>query len=227
VHTAANGPEGLALASSLKPSAITLDVMMPGMDGWAVLSQLKSDPELAEIPVIMLTIVDDQQLGFSLGAADYLTKPIQWERLHAILNRLREQSRLEHRHRGGRRPSVRELLERNLAKEGWTVRWRRMAARASNASRSSSPTLIFLDLMMPVMDGFEFLQELRRRPDTRELPVIIITSMELSESDRRQLSSQVVKIIEKGQTTAEEVLNEVRSLLMTHNSNWEITMMSP
>jgi CheY-like chemotaxis protein len=186
-----------------------------------VLSQLKSDPQLAGIPVIMLTIVDDQKLGFSLGAADFLTKPIQWDRLHVILNRLRSK-------RGSSTvlvveddPSVRELLERNLAKEGWSVRLAEHGRAGLARLQEQLPDVILLDLMMPVMDGFEFLQELRRRPDSRELPVIIITSMELSEQDRRQLSNQVVKIIEKGRTSTEQLLAEVRSLL-THNSNWEI-----
>ena len=134
VHTAANGPRGLELAKSLKPSVITLDVMMPGMDGWAVVSALKADPELAEIPVVMLTIVDDQKLGFTLGAADYLTEPIDWQRLTAVLARYRDRS--------GRAsvmvveddPAVRELLHRHLEKDGWTVALAETAASLSIAS---------------------------------------------------------------------------------------------
>jgi signal transduction histidine kinase/CheY-like chemotaxis protein/ligand-binding sensor domain-containing protein len=221
VHCATNGPDGLQLARALKPSAITLDVMMPGMDGWSVLAQLKADPQLANIPVIMLTIVDDQKLGFSLGAADFLTKPIQWDRLHAILDRLRSKRCMNTVLVVEDDPSVRELLDRNLGKEGWTVRLAEHGRAALASLQEQLPDVILLDLMMPVMDGFEFLHELRRRPDSRKLPVIILTSMELSEQDRRQLSSQVVKIIEKGRTSTEQLLAEVRSLL-AHNSNWEI-----
>jgi DNA-binding response OmpR family regulator len=135
VHTAENGARGLELAKALKPAVITLDVMMPGMDGWAVVSALKADPELSDIPVVMLTIVDDQKLGFTLGAADYLTKPIDWKRLTSVLERYRDQA-------GPGRvlvveddASVRELLQRNLEKDQWTVAWPRTAAWRSNASR--------------------------------------------------------------------------------------------
>ena len=87
--TAAGGEEGLRLAKTLRPAAITLDMLMPGMDGWAVLTALKADPDLADIPVIMLTIVDDKTMGYTLGASDYLTKPIDWDRLTAVLRKYR------------------------------------------------------------------------------------------------------------------------------------------
>ena len=159
VVTAAGGEEGLRRARELRPDAITLDVMMPGMDGWAVLSALKADPDLADIPVVMLTIVDDKNLGYALGAADYLTKPIDRERLVTVLRQHRRD-----------RPvlvvdddaEVRRLLRRMLEPEGYTVVEAENGRAALGHLRDVSPSVILLDLMMPEMDGFEFVAEFRR-----------------------------------------------------------------
>jgi signal transduction histidine kinase/CheY-like chemotaxis protein len=213
VHTAENGARGLELAKALKPAVITLDVMMPGMDGWAVVSALKADPELSNIPVVMLTIVDDQKLGYTLGAADYLTKPIDWKRLTSVLERYRDQAR------PGRvlvvedDASVRELLQRNLEKDQWTVALAENGRVALERIVEARPALILLDLMMPEMDGFEFMDALRQREGGRDIPVVVITARQLSEEDRRRLNGQVVRIIQKSQTTADEVLAEVRRLM--------------
>jgi signal transduction histidine kinase/CheY-like chemotaxis protein/ligand-binding sensor domain-containing protein/protocatechuate 3,4-dioxygenase beta subunit len=213
VHTAENGARGLELAKALKPAVITLDVMMPGMDGWAVVSALKADPQLCEIPVVMLTIVDDQKLGFTVGAADYLTKPIDWKRLTSVLERYRDQP-------GPGRvlvveddASVRELLQRNLEKDQWTVALAENGRVALERISEARPSLILLDLMMPEMDGFEFMDALRQRGGGRDIPVVVITARQLSEEDRRRLNGQVVRIIQKSQTTAEEVLAELRRLM--------------
>ncbi|HVR35381.1 MAG TPA: two-component regulator propeller domain-containing protein [Methylomirabilota bacterium] len=213
VHTAENGPRGLELAKTLKPSVITLDVMMPGMDGWAVVSALKADPELSDIPVVMLTIVDDQKLGFTLGAAEYLTKPINWKRLTLVLER--------YRNRSGTSPvlvveddsSVREILQRHLEKEGWTVALAENGRVALDRVAEARPALILLDLMMPEMDGFEFMDALRQREGGRSIPVVVITARQLSEEDRRRLNGQVVRIIQKGQTSTRKLLAEVRKLM--------------
>jgi CheY-like chemotaxis protein len=217
VHTADNGLRGLELARTLKPSVITLDVMMPGMDGWAVVQALKTDSELSDIPVVMLTIVEDQKLGYALGAADYLTKPIDWKRLTAVLARYRDRS-------GSARilvveddSSVRELLQRHLKEGGWTVALAENGRVALERIAEARPALILLDLMMPEMDGFEFMDALRQRECDRDIPVVVITARQLSEEDRRRLNGQVVRIIQKGQTTAEEVLAEVRRLMVRTN----------
>ena len=159
VAVASSGDEGLRLARELRPDAITLDVMMPGLDGWAVLGALKADAATADIPVVMLTIVDDRNLGYALGAAEYLTKPIDRERLLAVLARYRRD-----------RPvliveddaPLRELLRRMLEREGYTVVEAEHGRAALDRLREGAPGVILLDLMMPVMDGFEFLAELRR-----------------------------------------------------------------
>ena len=210
---AANGPEGLELARRVHPAVIALDVMMPGMDGWAVLAALKADPQLAAIPVIMMTIVDDRNLGFALGAAEYLTKPIDWNRLAAVLRK--------YRHTAARGQvlvveddaATRELLERNLERDGWSVALADNG-RAALAILAARPVaIILLDLLMPEMDGFEFLDELRRRPEWRRIPVVVITSKDLTEADRRRLNGGVARIVQKGTLSFDELLGAVRALV--------------
>ncbi|MGH7416639.1 MAG: response regulator, partial [Candidatus Rokuibacteriota bacterium] len=144
VVTAPGGEEGLRRARELRPDAITLDVMMPGMDGWAVLSALKADPEVADIPVIMLTIVDDKNLGYALGASDYLSKPIDRERLVTVLKQHRRD-----------RPvlvvdddaGLRQLLRRMLEPEGYAVVEAENGRAALERLRDVSPSVVLLDLM--------------------------------------------------------------------------------
>jgi CheY-like chemotaxis protein len=212
VIAAASGEEGLRWARELRPDAITLDVMMPGMDGWAVLSALKADPDVAEIPVIMLTIVDDRNLGYALGASDYLTKPIDRERLVTVLKQHRRD-----------RPvlvvdddaEVRQLLRRMLDSEGFAVVEAENGRVALERLRSDPPSLILLDLMMPEMDGFEFVTELRRHEGWRAIPVVVITARDLSRDDRDRLNGHVEKILQKGTYDRDELLAEVRELVAT------------
>jgi len=210
---ARSGEEGIRLAKELHPAVITLDVLMPGMDGWAVLTKLKADPALSEIPVIMLTIMDEKQMGYALGAADYLTKPIDWERLAAVLRRY-ECARppcpvlvVEDD------PVMREMLRRRLEKEGWTVIEAENGRVALGRMGQSRPDLILLDLMMPEMDGFQFLDEIRGREDWHSIPVIVITAKELSAEDQQRLNGSVEKILQKGAYSREELIHQVRDLV--------------
>jgi GAF domain-containing protein/DNA-binding response OmpR family regulator len=210
VATAAGGEEGLRLARELRPDAITLDVMMPGLDGWAVLTALKADPAVADIPVVMLTIVDDKNLGYALGAADYLTKPIERERLLAVL-------------RAHRRDhpvlvvdddvTLRQLLRRMLEPEGYTVVEAENGRVALERLRGVAPSVVLLDLMMPEMDGFEFVAEFRRHEAWRAIPIVVITARDLSREDRERLNGYVQKILQKGAHGREELLAEVRDLV--------------
>jgi GAF domain-containing protein/CheY-like chemotaxis protein len=210
VVVAAGGEEGLRLARELRPDAITLDVMMPGLDGWAVLTALKADPTVADIPVIMLTIVDDKNLGYALGAADYLTKPIERDRLLSVLRTHRR----DH-------PvlvvdddvALRELLRRMLEPEGYTVVEAENGRIALERLRGVSPSVILLDLMMPEMDGFEFVAEFRRHDAWRTIPIVVITARDLSREDRERLNGYVQKILQKGAPGREELLAEVRDLV--------------
>jgi signal transduction histidine kinase/CheY-like chemotaxis protein len=210
VVTASSGEEGLRRARELRPDAITLDVMMPGMDGWAVLSALKADPGVAAIPVIMLTIVDDKNLGYALGAADYLTKPIDRERLVSVLTQYRRD-----------RPvlivdddaGLRQLLRRMLEPEGYTVLEAENGRAALERLRDSSPGAILLDLMMPEMDGFEFVAEFRRHEAWRGIPIVVVTAKDLSREDRERLNGHVERILQKGMHSRAELLAEVRELV--------------
>ena len=213
VVTAADGPRGLALAKELKPAVITLDVMMPGMDGWAVLTTLKADPVTADIPVIMMTIVDDKHMGFALGAADYFTKPIDWQRLAGALKKHRLSSAAQTVLLVEDDSDTRDMLRRSMEKEGWTVSEAANGRQGLERLTEGIPSLILLDLMMPEMDGFTFLQELRARPDGHHSPVIVITAKDLTNDDRRRLNGEVARILQKGAVSTEDLLAEIRSLI--------------
>jgi CheY-like chemotaxis protein/anti-sigma regulatory factor (Ser/Thr protein kinase) len=210
VVTAAGGEEGLRLARELRPDAITLDVMMPGLDGWAVLTALKADPSVADIPVIMLTIVDDKNLGYALGASDYLTKPIERERLVTVLAK----------HRRDRPvlvvdddPGVRTLLRRMLEPEGYAVVEAENGRVALEHLRELTPSVVLLDLMMPEMDGFEFVSAFRGHEPWRGIPIVVITAKDLTGEDRERLNGYVQKILMKGAHGRDELLAEVRELV--------------
>lgn len=213
VYTADDGEMGLKMAREIRPDVITLDVMMPRMDGWSVLNALKSDPQLASIPVVMLTMVSDQNMGYALGAADYVTKPIDRDRLVRILKRY------ECSLPGcdilvvDDEPQIREIIERTMQKEGWNVQQAQDGVEALDIVRQKPPQLILLDLMMPRMDGFEFLSELRKLPIGRDLPVIVVTAMDLSSGDHQRLNGSVEQILQKGAYSQDQLLIEVRELV--------------
>ena len=212
VELASDGRAGLDLARRLKPQVITLDVMMPGMDGWAVLSALKSDPATADIPVIMLTIVDEKQIGFALGAADYFTKPIDWSRLAATLQKYRRSPDAHTVMVVEDDPQTREMLRRALVKGQWQVLEAENGRVALEKLNGVVPAAILLDLMMPEMDGFEFMQRLRQRPAFRQVPVVVITAKDITEEDRRRLNGQVARILQKTQLSMEDLVREVVSV---------------
>jgi signal transduction histidine kinase/CheY-like chemotaxis protein/ligand-binding sensor domain-containing protein len=217
LELAADGPAGLALARELKPAVITLDVMMPHQDGWSVLNSLKANPATANIPVIMLTIVDDKQMGFALGAADYFTKPIDFQRLHQVLEKYRKPAVKQTVLIVEDHADTREMLRRALEKEGWAVAEAPSGKVGLEHLAASSPALILLDLMMPEMDGFEFMDRLRREGGRPRVPVIVITAKDLTEEDRRRLNGGVERIIQKGAHTREQLLAEIRAVVAGQN----------
>jgi signal transduction histidine kinase/DNA-binding response OmpR family regulator/ligand-binding sensor domain-containing protein len=212
VELAADGRTGLELARKLKPQAITLDVMMPGMDGWAVLSALKADPATAGIPVIMLTVVDEKQIGFALGAADYFTKPIDWSRMTASLQKYRSTTKHQVVLVVEDDAPTREMLQRTLVKENWEVVEAENGRVALEKLSGLVPALILLDLMMPEMDGFEFMDELRKRPECRQVPVVVITAKDITEQDRKRLNGQVARVMQKASLQMDDLVREVRAL---------------
>jgi CheY-like chemotaxis protein len=218
VAVATTGPDGLRMARELRPAIITLDVMMPGMDGWAVLTQLKAEPELAEIPVIMVTMLKDKSMGYTLGASDYLTKPIDRDRLATILNRYRSAKSPCQVLIVEDDPMVREMMCRMLKREGWLVAEAENGRVALERVAENRPELILLDLTMPEMDGFSFVRELRKNAEWRSIPVVVVTAKHVTEEDRSQLRGYVEKILLKGAYSREELLTEVRDLVLTRVS---------
>jgi signal transduction histidine kinase/CheY-like chemotaxis protein len=206
---AASGEEGLKLAKELRPAVITLDVLMPGMDGWAVLATLKAEPALASIPVIMVTFVDDKNMGFALGANDFLTKPINRAHLAQILTKYSCASAPRPVLLVEDQADLRELMRHILEQEGWVVAEAENGRVALAKLADNCPELIVLDLMMPEMDGFSFLEALRQRAPWRLIPVVVVTAKDLTAEDRQRLNGYVQYIVRKGSHTREELLQEV------------------
>jgi DNA-binding response OmpR family regulator len=213
VTTATSGAEGLRLAREIAPEAITLDVMMPGMDGWAVLTALKAHPKTANIPVVMMTMVDDRNLGYALGASDYLLKPIDQRNLGSVLDKYRPASTSKVVLLVEDDLKTREMLRRQLEKENLLVIEADNGQEALEAIATHQPGLIISDLMMPNMDGFELIHQLRLQEQWRSIPAIVLTAKELTMTDRQRLDGQVKKIFQKGSYERHTLLSEVHRLL--------------
>ncbi|AFY75006.1 signal transduction histidine kinase [Synechococcus sp. PCC 7502] len=208
-----NPEEGLRWAKEQHPDGIILDVIMPKIDGWAVLTRLKSDPELASIPVIMATVLDDQNIGYTLGATGYLTKPIQKEQLKEILDRYKSKLSSRLILVVDDDANNRSLMRRQLEKEDWIVIEADNGRNAIAQLEKNTPALILLDLMMPEVDGFEVINQMHQHQHWREIPVIVITAKDLTESDRQYLNSYAERIMQKGAYNRQDLLKEVRQLL--------------
>ena len=207
-----DGVSGIARARELLPDAIILDIRMPRMDGWSVLSVLRADPDLSSIPVIVLSMLDDRNVGYALGAADYLTKPVDARQLVASLSRFcpdREGPILVVEDD----PDARERVRRVLERDGWEVVEAGNGLQALALLAELRPQLIVLDLMMPEMDGFELAARLRSDERWRALPVLVLSALDLSAEQRKRLSGSVDVIMRKGGSELEELLPEIRSLL--------------
>lgn len=209
---ATDGAEGIRLAREHKPDIITLDVLMPEKDGWTVLGQLKSDPELVGIPVVMQSILDESNKAFMLGASDYLTKPIDRSRLVDVIRRLRK--------RDDQRALVVEddsdtlsLVAKWLRDEGWEVDTATNGLEGVQSFLKHQPGLIILDLMMPAMDGFEFLEQIRDQDGSVGAAVIVVTAKDLTADDLERLNGGVERIIQKGDHDIKKVLNEINRYL--------------
>lgn len=186
---------------------------MPGMDGWAVLTTLKADSEIADIPVIMLTMVDDKNLGFALGATDFMTKPVNRDRLLTILNRYRIDTPDQTVLIVEDDVVVRQMLKQMLEKEGWQVREAENGRVGRERLAENPVSLILLDLMMPEMDGFEFVNVLRQNPAWKAIPVVVVTAKDITLEDRMRLNRYAEKIIQKGAYSKDELLGQIRILV--------------
>ena len=212
--TAKNGEQGLRLAHRIRPAAITLDVVMAGMDGWSVLRKLKTDPELKDIPVVMLTMVDDKTRGYSLGASNYMTKPVDGDQLRAVLLPYLS---------GRTSPTVllvdddinaRELVARSLQKTGCNVAEAGNGIEALEQIKVSEPCVILLDLMMPEMDGFEFLHRLRAEEAWQDIPVVVLTAKSLTEADQQILSGSIQEVVKKDSLSHDQIVEIIQSMIV-------------
>jgi CheY-like chemotaxis protein len=212
VSAASSGIDGIKLAREIHPCAIVLDILMPQMDGWTVLNVLKSDPELADIPVVLCSIVSDLKRGFSLGAADFLVKPVSRQKLATTL----------HKHCSGPQcklliveddASTTDTLRRAASKIGWSVTVAGNGNEALAAVARQIPDLILLDLMMPEMDGFGVVEALQLNPDWRGIPVIVVTAKTLTAHDRDRLRDHVQAIVAKGQESPRSLVEKVVQLV--------------
>ena len=213
VVTASGGEEGIRLAKQYEPAAITLDVMMPGVSGWDVLSMLKADEALAKIPVVMLTIVDEVSKGYALGASEYLTKPFERHHLLAVLQ--------EYKSCKEKGPvlvvedddNTRELLQRTFTQHGWSVMTAENGLVALDKMDEEEPALILLDLMMPEMDGFTFMEVVRQNERWESTPIIVLTAMELTSEDHERLRGGILEIFQKGSYSFEELERQIHRQL--------------
>jgi CheY-like chemotaxis protein len=216
VITASDGQEGLDRARHQLPALITLDVQMPGMDGWSVLKTLKADPDLRDIPVIMVSIVGDKKTGYALGAVESLSKPVDRDILLDIVSRYVTTGRAGTALIVEDDANNRSLLARTLSSAGWRVMEAENGVVGLGQVAKVLPDLILLDLMMPVMDGFDFVLGLRANEEWREIPIIVVTAKDLTEEDRFRLTGGVETIIQKGAFSRERFLGEVSHLVRKH-----------
>jgi signal transduction histidine kinase/CheY-like chemotaxis protein len=219
VEAAAKGHEGIERARTSRPNAIVLDVLLPDIDGWSVLAALKDDPDVASIPVVMVTIVDEPRRGIAMGAAGYLTKPVDRERLGQALKPYR---------RTNRQPVVlvveddaeqRQTMATSLTAMDYSVETAENGREGLQRVESNTPDVIVLDLMMPEMDGFEFMAALQTTSAKRDIPVVIVTAKDLSSEDRRRLNVGVSNIIEKKGQNHDKLADQVHHLLLAALGN--------
>ena len=194
---ARNGKEGLRMAGEYHPDIVIFDILMPGMDGWSVLSQLKAAPGMADVPIILLTMLENKEMGFALGAADYLTKPIDAAKLFPVLDRHRSTKPSGTVLVVEDDPPSRELVVRMLEKEGIHVREAANGRQAIEVIQSGViPDLIILDLIMAEMDGFEFLRQVRPHPEWSKIPVVVVSSLDINNDAQEVLRGQVDHIFQ-------------------------------
>jgi CheY-like chemotaxis protein len=186
---------------------------MPELGGWTVLRELKADSELRDIPVVLVTVLGDREMGYTLGAADYLTKPIDTDALLQALGRFLAVGRQAEVLIVDDDPATREMLRRTVAKRGWTVVEAADGREALTRLEQATPAIVLLDLMMPGMDGFEVLEAMCRKESWRDIPVIIITAKDLDREDLARLNGRAEKVFQKGAYNRAELINIVHGII--------------
>jgi CheY-like chemotaxis protein/anti-sigma regulatory factor (Ser/Thr protein kinase) len=198
VVSARDGEEGLDTVRRLSPAAVILDILLPGIDGWEVLAQLKADPETAAIPVVVVSMLDERGRGFALGAAEYLVKPVGKDPLLAAIHRAAVIPERQHTVVAIDDDSLAiELVRASLEPEGWTVLGAATGQEGLALIRARKPSAVLLDLLMPGMDGFEVVEALRADPDTKSVPVVILTSKSMTQQDKERLQGRITYVARK------------------------------
>jgi signal transduction histidine kinase/CheY-like chemotaxis protein len=213
VVTATGGQDGLRLARHEKPDAIILDVIMPDLDGWTVLRSLKADADLCKIPVILVTVLGDRDMGIALGAAEHLTKPVDPKELLRLLARVQWSARTPDVLIVDDDRATRDVLRRALVKEGWMVREAANGAEGLDQLTKAKPAVMLLDLIMPEMDGFEVMREMRLNPVWRDIHVVIVTSKDLSRDELEWLRGHAMDVFQKGAYGRAELITAVRGMI--------------
>ena len=200
VVSARDGEEGLDTVRRLSPAGVILDILLPGIDGWEVLAQLKADPETAAIPVVVVSMLDERGRGFALGAAEYLVKPVGKDPLLAALHRAAAIPERKHTVVAIDDDSLAiELVRASLEPEGWTVLGAATGQEGLALVRERQPCAVLLDLLMPGMDGFEVVEALRADPDTKSVPVVILTSKSMTQQDKERLQGRITYVARKAE----------------------------
>ena len=195
---ARDGEEGLDTVRRLSPAGVILDILLPGIDGWEVLAQLKADPGTAAIPVIVVSMLDERGRGFALGAAEYLVKPVGKDQLLAALYRAAAMPERKHTVLAiDDDPLAIELVRASLEPEGWTVLGAATGQEGLALIRERQPSAVLLDLLVPDMDGFEVVEALRADPDTKSVPVVILTSKSMTQQDKERLQGRITYVARK------------------------------
>jgi signal transduction histidine kinase/CheY-like chemotaxis protein len=214
---ARHGDEAIRLAREARPIAVTLDLVLPGVDGWEVLKTLKSDAATRDIPVVIISRVDERDLGVALGADDYFVKPVDRDRL---LNRVRQLTTSDQSKTRllliDDDTSLHELLDEELTRLGYTIESAFNGETGFAAAKANAPDVIILDLMMPGMSGFEVAGLLKDHPSTARIPILVLTSKEISADDRRELQSKVAACVQKGKSARDQLVAEIRRLRSTN-----------
>ena len=210
-----DGKEGLRMAHEEQPQAILLDIIMPGADGWHILHDLKADPATANIPVILLTIVDKKALGFRLGASAYLLKPLDPVAVREALNRVigETPNRQKHVLVVDDDPSVADMLRQFLPEAEFRLDSALDGIEGLQAVRASRPDIILLDIIMPRLDGFGVIESLRADPKTRHLPIIVISAKELTIDESDRLKETVSLVMKKQGFQGENLTEEINNIL--------------
>jgi len=214
VIQAYNAMEAMVLARKYHPFAITLDIVMPGKDGWDILDELKKDLQTEGIPVICISTSDNRELGLALGVFEYLVKPIEKDQLINELRRLEKHFPIYDILIIDDEPQAVELLTQFLSGEGnHMVRKAYGGEEGLSMVNESRPDLIFLDLMMPEVDGFEVIRHLKKSEQTKDIPIIIVSAKELTQEEVEYLSDNIERIMRKGNFTKEDLLRDIKRTL--------------